>query len=318
MDNDFEKGRVIKIIRDKAVKRVLLQLPEGMKNCGLSLSQHIREKTGAIVYVSADPCYGGCDIPTVEGQALKIDLIIHYGHSSFATKNPENIIYVEARAGIEVDNAVEKAIPLLKDYQRVGLVSTVQHIHKIDKIKQILVQKGKKVEVGKAEDRSKYDGQILGCDHVAAKKIQNQVDAFLHIGSGAFHPIGVVIATGKPVIAADPYLNDASDMTDRGRKALKQRKAKIAKVIEAKKIGVIVGLKTGQSNFELAEDLKTKLETRGKDVALLCLREITPEALNNFIDLEAFVNTACPRIGVDDNQAFRKPIITSSEALSML
>jgi 2-(3-amino-3-carboxypropyl)histidine synthase len=296
----------------------LLQLPEGLKNYGSALGRHIREKTGTIVYVSADPCYGGCDIPTVESRTLGIDLLIHYGHSPFATENPENLIYVEARAYAEIDGAVEKAIPLLKNYWRIGLVSTVQHVHKLDEVRQILTRKGKEVEVGKAGGRSKYAGQVLGCDYTTAKDVLNRVDAFLHIGGGVFHPIGVVVATGKPVVVADPYTNGASDMTARGMKALKQRRAKMAKVVEARRLGVIVGLKPGQLNFKLAEDLKAKLETAGKDVTLLCLREITPETLNNFIDLEAFVNTACPRIGVDDSQVFRKPIITASEALEIL
>jgi 2-(3-amino-3-carboxypropyl)histidine synthase len=34
-----------------------------------------------------------------------------------------------------------------------------------------------------------------------------------------------------------------------------------------------------------------------------------------FPTMEAYVNTACPRISLDDASKFQKPVLTSSEAL---
>ncbi|MFQ5998009.1 MAG: diphthamide synthesis protein, partial [Candidatus Bathyarchaeia archaeon] len=65
----------------------------------------------------------------------------------------------------------------------------------------------------------------------------------------------------------------------------------------------------------LGEELKRKFIEKGKSVTLLSLREVTPEALNNFPNIEAFVNISCPRIGMDDSERFPKPILNPQEAM---
>jgi 2-(3-amino-3-carboxypropyl)histidine synthase len=40
-----------------------------------------------------------------------------------------------------------------------------------------------------------------------------------------------------------------------------------------------------------------------------------PEVLMEFPSIEAYVNTACPRISFDDASKFRKPVLTVNEAL---
>ncbi len=52
-----------------------------------------------------------------------------------------------------------------------------------------------------------------------------------------------------------------------------------------------------------------KLESFGKKVQLIALREITPDRLNAMTDIEAFVQTGCPRISVDGYN-FTKPVLS--------
>ena len=40
--------------------------------------------------------------------------------------------------------------------------------------------------------------------------------------------------------------------------------------------------------------------------------EVTPDRLRNF-DMDAFVNTGCPRITTDDGPRFHKPMLTPGE-----
>ena len=47
-------------------------------------------------------------------------------------------------------------------------------------------------------------GQVLGCNFSAIKNLD--ADAFLYVGSGNFHALGIKLFTDKPVIVADPYL----------------------------------------------------------------------------------------------------------------
>ncbi|MFQ6074501.1 MAG: diphthamide biosynthesis enzyme Dph2, partial [Candidatus Bathyarchaeia archaeon] len=48
-------------IDKRNAKRVLIQLPEGLKAEGPRLAT-IVEKAGALPIISADPCYGACDL----------------------------------------------------------------------------------------------------------------------------------------------------------------------------------------------------------------------------------------------------------------
>jgi 2-(3-amino-3-carboxypropyl)histidine synthase len=77
-------------------------------------------------------------------------------------------------------------------------------------------------------------------------------------------------------------------------------------------------MKPGQKRLEEAFQLKEKLEKEGKTTYLFALKEVTPEALMEFPSIEAYVNTACPRISLDDAARFRKPMLTPNEALTVV
>ena len=113
---NLEEKRLKEEIRKRKAKRVLIQLPEGLKPYGSYLAS-IAEKTGALAIVSADPCYGACDLAISEADSLDADLIVHYGHSKLIEgKRKINTIYIEAKAKSNVKNTVKKALPLLKVY----------------------------------------------------------------------------------------------------------------------------------------------------------------------------------------------------------
>ena len=76
---------------------------------------------------------------------------------------------------------------------------------------------------------------------------------------------------------------------------------------------MIIGLKIGQFNLKKALSIKEDLEKSGKEVVLLAMREITPEKLLEFPTIEAYVNTACPRISFYGGQKFFRPILTPRE-----
>ena len=81
--------------------------------------------------------------------------------------------------------------------KKIGLVSTAQHAHKLDQIKKILENKNFKVFIGKGDSRIKLGGQILGCNFSSATSIAKDIDLFLFIGSGNFHPLGLMLSTKK-------------------------------------------------------------------------------------------------------------------------
>lgn len=310
---DFEEERVKQKILEIAAKRVLIQLPEGLKSEALRLSK-IVEKAGALPIISADPCYGACDLATAEAESLDADLIVHYGHAKMIKYEKVPTLYVEARATVSIEDAVKEALPLMEKWRKIGLVTTVQHVQTIDVAKEILLRAGKTVVVGDA-GRMNYPGQVIGCDYSNAKSVAGDVDAFLFIGGGRFHALGVGVSTFKPTIIADPYEKRAHSIDEDVQKVLKQRWACVEEALKVKNFAVLVGLKPGQKRLDVAFKVKEKLEKNGKNVCLFAAREISPEVLLEFPTVEAFVNTACPRISLDDSSKFKKPVLTVSEAM---
>ncbi len=311
---DFEEERVRQEIRKREAKRVLIQLPEGLKPYAPSIVR-IVEEANALPIVSADPCYGACDLATAEAESLDVDLIVHCGHSKQLKYERVSTIYVEARATIKVDGAVEQALPLMEKWRKIGLTTTVQHVQTLDSVKEMMLHANKTVVVGDA-GHTGYPGQVTGCNYSNAKSVADDVEAFLFVGGGRFHALGVALSTSRPTIVADPYENRAFSVDREARKILKQRWASIEEAKEAKAFAVLVGLKIGQKRLEEAMNIKERLERAGKTVYLFAIREIAPETLMNFPAVEVYVNTACPRVSMDDATKFLKPVLTASEALT--
>ena len=316
MSFDLEEKRLKREIKKLKPKIVFLQLPEGLKPEAPHLASII-EEAGATPIVSTDPCYGACDLAISEAKTLGAELIVHYGHTPMTMHTEVPVIYVEARAKISIKKALAEALPYLESWNKIGLVTTVQHVHQLEEAKNILRNAGKTVFVGDA-DPAKYPGQVIGCDFGNARSVLEKVEAYVFVGGGRFHAMGVALATGKPTIIADPYEKRAYPIHDEVRRIIKQRWGNIAEAKNAKSFGVLISLKSGQTRLRAAMDIKEKLEQNGLKATLFALREVTSSALMQFPRIDAFVNTACPRLSLDDAQSFRKPLLSLNEALVLL
>jgi 2-(3-amino-3-carboxypropyl)histidine synthase len=310
---DFEEERIKQEITRLSAKRVLLQMPEGLKPEAPRLAKLV-EKAGALPIISADPCYGACDIAASEAESLDVDLIVHFGHAKLLKHEKVPTLYVEARVTLPVDAAVASAVPLLANYGRIGLATTVQHVQTLDIVRELLVRAGKTVVVGDA-GKLPYAGQVIGCDFSNVKSIAADADAFLFIGGGKFHALGVALASSKPTIVADPYEETAYSVNPEKEKILKQRYASIEEASKAKIIGILISLKPGQQHLDNALKIKACAEKAGKPASLIAANEIVPETLLEFPTIDAYVNTACPRISLDDASKFKKPVLTVQEFL---
>lgn len=293
----FDLPRIIDIIKARKANKVGLQLPEGLKRQGPALAKEIEERTGSMVIISGDPCYGACDID--ERLLGLVDVLFHFGHSRMS--DDDRIVFMEYYHDVDIERAVINAIPLLG--QKVGIVTTVQHIHMIDDIAKLLMKADKEPVIGTGDPRITYPGQVLGCNFSA---VPEGVDSILFVGTGNFHPMGIKLAHNVTVIAADPFTGEARVVDV--EKIMKQRYAVMSKAMDAKKWGIIVSTKTGQRRLELAMRLK---ELAG-DAVLIAIEEITPDRLLNF-KVDAYVSTACPRVAIDDAGRFPAPVVTPVE-----
>ena len=308
---DFEEERIKHEIQHLGAKRVLIQLPQGLKSEATRIAKLV-EETGALAMISADPCYGACDIATNEAESLGADLVIHFGHSKFVKHEAVPTVYIEARALVDVNKTLEKALQLLNGYSKIGLATSVQHLRTLNEVHEFLVRSGKTVIIGETGHVG-YAGQVIGCDYSSVKSIVDEVEAYLFVGGGIFHALGIALITSKLTVVVDPYDNRVFSLSEFAQKLLKQHWVCIERARNAKNIGILIGLKPGQKHLEVAMKVKTLIEKHGKTAYLLAIREVTPESLLDFPTIDAYVNTACPRISLDAPGKFSKPLLTVNE-----
>ncbi|HWQ20988.1 MAG TPA: diphthamide biosynthesis enzyme Dph2 [Methanotrichaceae archaeon] len=305
---ELDLDRAIELARRKGARRIGIQVPEGLKRAAHAISRQIQEATGAEVLISGDPCYGACDLDLA--LCGEVDLMIHLGHAELgdqASGHPSNAIFLEARMGSDLAEAAENAVPLLRS-RRVGLATTVQHVHKLGRAVDVLKRHGIEALIGPACSRAKYPGQVLGCSYCTASALD--VDEYLFLGTGKFHPLGIALATGKRVIATDPVTGLAEEIDT--SPILKRRFGAISRAFDAKRIAVLVSKKPGQRRFELARKMMEMGLAAGKEMSLIYLDNIEPDRLVN-LGLDAAVSTACPRIALDDAAKYKIPVLTPPE-----
>lgn len=284
--------KLISQIKKQSPKKILLQLPEGLKTKAAEIMQEI-EKQGIEVILSNDPCYGACDLRDREAQMLKCNLIVHVGHNKFykKTKTKTPVLYFPWKISVELKGIDFSSIK----EKKIGLLSSIQYLDSLKEISKKLEKFGKKPVTG---------GQVLGCWTANAEKIAKQVDAFLFVGTGEFHPLAI---RKKKTYFLDLEKNEIRPVDT--SLSEKRKYANILKARNAKTFAILISSKSGQFDMKKAEKVKKILEQRHKKAYLLIMDEMTNEKLLG-IRADAFINTACPRI-VDNK--FEKPMINADD-----
>ncbi len=312
---DFELEKVAKEINNRNCKKVLIQLPEGIKLHVTDILDYLNKNTKAEIIVSGESNWGGCDLALDEAKNLKVDLLIHYGHAQFI-KADFPILYVELKDNTDLTELLNSSIKEIKDYNKIGLVSSIQHVHKLEEVKKFYEQNNKEVFIPNKKGFSAYNGHVVGCEYNSLKLINNNVDCFIVLGN-QFHSLGAALSITKPVILLDTYNMEIVNMESFKYKIMKQRAIAIDKIKRARNIAIITGTKPGQK-FGAFEVIKNKLEKLNKNVIVLTMNEVNQEKLNNFHNIDGFIELACPRIAIEDYGKYSKPIITFKEALVVL
>ncbi len=304
----MDVDKVIRKINSRDAETVGLQFPEGLKMQAVKIAKQIEVETEATVIISGDPCFGACDVSDYKMKG-SVDLIVHYGHTPLPLKYEVPTLFIEAFSNIDIKKSLEKSLDELKGYSRIGLVTTTQHLHLLAEIKDYLEDNGKEVILGSSPSTRK--GQVLGCNFSSIKDLD--VEAFLFVGSGNFHPLGINLFSNTPVLALDPYNNEIRKMDEYADRILRIRFARITKARTATKWGIIVSSKEGQYRMSLAKEIKKTLEDNGMEAYIILADHINPDILLPYLELEAFVVSACPRIAIDDSQMYKKPLLTPQE-----
>ncbi len=311
---------------DIAPSTVVVQLPPGLKQYSTIIAGCISKITGwNNIILHGDPSYGACDLSYPELAAiLGADIIVHIGHTPYPkslspTVEPgghPRIVYVPARSktSIPEDTAARAAEILSPKARRVGLTSTAQHAHLLPTLASML--RKHRLETILPRGRPPYflPGQVLGCDYTTALAA-GPVDAYIFLGGGFFHPLGLYLAARKPVVQVDPYTSTVRDVTPDAERVYKVRLYKVSQAFDARVWGVIVGLKTGQYRPMIIRRISRLIEEKGAKHHLIAFERVTLQELRDIAtQYDAFVVTSCPRLSIDDLSDCEKPVLTPGEA----
>ena len=259
---NFETEKLRKHLEKIKPKRVLVQLPEGVKQNSFELLEFF-EKLKIEAIFSGETCWGGCAVAVEEAKSVKADLIVHFGHSEFMKVNFP-VIYIPIKDELNLESLLKKSLFELKSFKNIGLSCSVQHIHDLKNILEFYENNGKKVIVSKKKGNVSGEGQVVGCQYFGLKEIQDKVDCFVVVGNN-FHSMGAALAVDKPVFLIDVYNNEIKNMNGVKDKIIRQRILSVEKFKDAKKIGIIIGVKQGQQ-FGSYKYLKDRFIKLGKEV----------------------------------------------------
>lgn len=186
---------------------------------------------------------------------------------------------------------------------KVVLFLNIQFHNQYQQLKAQLEAAGKEVLTVRPK-HAWHDGQILGCSVEDWDKGQ---EGFVYVGDGLFHPKALLFKNEEKVFIYNPKTEKIKVLTSADiEQILKQQKGAILTFHMAKRVGVIVTTKYGQTR--LKQSFRLQQMFPDKEFYYLIADVINFQKLEDFPFLDVYVNTACPRV-MDDNEKVPKPMV---------
>lgn len=301
-------------VKPEIVGPVAIQIPEGLKQFSLLILEELKSFKSALF---VDPCYGACDIKFLEAKRLGYKTLLHFGHREISgIKIPKGLKIIYVPLDFEyTKEQIEFIVNNIEEWKlkKTSLVTTVQYLSNISKIKEELEKKGIEV-IASQKTKRLQEHQILGCD---CSNLKDVIFPVVFVGDGWFHINNVSYTHKKQdVYLINPLIGEHQKV-QYDEKFIRQRYAAIARALECKSFGILVSSKPGQNRLKIAKKIKEKLEKSGK-VAQIFVSDYINENYLLGIDVDCYINTACPRITYDDFLSFKKPIISATEIEQIL
>ncbi|MCG2886325.1 MAG: diphthamide synthesis protein [Vulcanisaeta sp.] len=299
--------------------KVLIETPLGFKYVGLELVRYLSNR-GVRAYLSSRNTWGACDFSVIGDY----DYVLHLGHAL-----PLNIlrivsmnlrVKVERRGSVTVmgiDGGPRVVFAPIYYRPQPELVSRAESIIN-DFVKvnpDVVVAYALPYLLYAQHVASKFglrmiDEAITGC--FVSFKIPGTV---LFIGSGYFYPLTFKFLNPRSAVyLLDVFRGVIEDVEYVYRRYLALKVRAIEEFRKARCVGVVISRKPGQLRRDLVELLVSKLRGAGKEVVVIDADEVSPDVINN-LPVDAVVNTACPRVGIDDLDRFVKPVVNAGDVL---
>jgi 2-(3-amino-3-carboxypropyl)histidine synthase len=215
-------------------------------------------------------------------------------------------LFIESESNIEINIPSEH---INKLPQEIAIFTTVQFSQNLPKIIKAIEDTGRTVKLLKGR-HTQYPGQILGCEF-----LKYDAEAFLYIGDGKFHPEAIMMQNlDKQVFQFNPFDHSLKELDKTEiERIIKKHKGAIVTFLSKTNIGVIVTTKPGQGFLKRALEFKALCEKKDKNAYLFICDTVDFNQIENFPFVECWVNSACPRIALDDKEKFNKPVVNMED-----
>ena len=322
----IERNKVIETIEKQGYKRILFQGPDGLRNQLVQLAKEITDKVSDIeILVDGERNFGACGIPFYKAVKVGVDAIFHFGHTEFpATMEQLSAVakrvpvlyfpvYDDSKVTVEM---IDELMKRLERGAKIAVVYSVQYKRQfIDIVKQ-LDKKGVSIINTRIHNFELNKWQIIGCNIGILREMADKVDGVVVVSGGLFHGLGVGLYSGLPILIVDiPRENIYSIEKElvRYRSLIAYN---IAKAKDCENFGVIVSSRSFQFNYSTARYIHEYIiNNLKKNSVLLMMDFISNESLEYFPSIDGFIQTACPRISIDDLTSFKRPILNIEQFL---
>ena len=308
----MDPGRVIERLKEIKAKRILLQLPDGLKPHVFDYFNELSKNFNVIV--SSSGFYGACDTGTMD-EWKNVDAVVQLGHTEIPNVNYKVPVIFEEY--INEDHRSFNDLDLTElernNYKNISLAYSIQYRQSAEELSKFLKEKGYNVSMGKHDSRLKYDGQLLGCNFSPLHDQESRNDCHIIVSTGVFHALGAQLSVEKEVFILDmsePFR--LRSMKSEAERHIRRRYANMARALEAEKFVVVVDTKVGQYRMKLAEKMIKEIHDMGKSAVLAYSNESSPVEFENMM-ADCLIFTGCPRVATDDFDRYKSPILTAQE-----
>jgi 2-(3-amino-3-carboxypropyl)histidine synthase len=306
-DYEVELSEVYAQLKDNNSTRILVQAPDGLKRIAVLVAEKLGQD-GYEVYLSGSHAWGGCDIAVNEARSLDADTILHIGHHGFVGARVTNVkvLFVPVNYTGNFLEPLKKALEeiMRRGYKSIALGVTIELHKRYGEVEKLASSVGLEVRTGFLGN---FKGLVIGCNYSALP----EADAILIVAGGKFHALGAALWTRKIAWCVDPYLRSYGVVDAKPLIARRLRDLSLA--MDARSFLIVVSSKTGQLRLSLAGEIKRRLEQGGRKAVIVVLGDVSRDRLLDFGNYDAYVNTACPRLVIDDPDIFPGPVVNPGE-----
>lgn len=290
------------LVPDEALElagpEAIIEAPPGFKWVALEIAR----RTGA--KVSGRPVWGSCDVGIADATALGLRRVIHLGHG--VPPNIASLLKANTRGEVEkigVDAyrlAAERVeVYFLPVYYKPPAEAPRPPSGKLYfPVPYRLIAERLSSQYSMPMAKEPITGCWVG---------ERPEGAAVVVAAGYFYPLTLkLFYPSAEVWGYDPFSGRAFSVEERYRKlaGLKAR----AYAVEGRRGLVVVSRKPGQMLLRRAEEI-----AKSRGWAVVVLDEASPELIDD-LGADLVINTACPRIGFDDLDRLRTPVLNLHEA----